>query len=80
MQDGNRCHGDESRGDRGEVSRELRRQVAQVGARAQVRVAVIVGIKAIEMKLTEVGRKYVAANWGKEVIDLDTMQANAKII
>ncbi|KAG5956619.1 hypothetical protein E4U56_006493 [Claviceps arundinis] len=69
VQDGNRCHGDESRGDRGEVIRELRRQVAQV-----------VGIKAIEMKLTEVGRKYVAANWGKEVIDLDTMKANAKII
>lgn len=40
----------------------------------------IVGIKVIKFRLTFTGRQYVAKNWGKTTIDLETLKANVKLI
>lgn len=33
----------------------------------------VMGVKVIKYSLTEMGRDYVAKNWGKETIDLETL-------
>ncbi|KAM3501744.1 hypothetical protein MY10362_005320 [Beauveria mimosiformis] len=40
----------------------------------------IVGIKTIEYRLTHTGRQFVSRNWGKQVIDLETLKSTVKII